>query len=98
MIINGILDILRTGTQWRNLRLCGITWQSVYYYFRRWKQDGTLERLNSILNQKERERQGKESTPSLLCIDSQSIKSVPFVNQDKGIDGNFYTRHKFTMW
>ena len=51
MIINGILDILRTGTQWRNLRLCGITWQSVYYYFRRWKQDGTLERLNSILNQ-----------------------------------------------
>ena len=88
MIINGILDILRTGTQWRNLRLSGLPWQSVYYYFRRWKQDGTLERLNSILNQKERARQGKESTPSLLCIDSQSIKSVPFVNQDKGIDGN----------
>ena len=88
MIINGILEILRTGSQWRNLRLCGLPWQSVYYYFRRWKQDGTLERLNSILNQKERARQGKESTPSLLCIDSQSIKSVPFVNQDKGIDGN----------
>ena len=88
MIINGILDILRTGTQWRNLRFSGLPWQSVYYYFRRWKQDGTLERLNSILNQKERARQGKESTPSLLCIDSQSIKSVPFVNQDKGIDGN----------
>lgn len=88
LIINGILEILRTGTQWRNLRLSSIPWQSVYYYFRRWKQDGTLERLNAILNQKERARQGKESTPSLLCIDSQSIKSVPFVNQDKGIDGN----------
>ncbi|WP_460474686.1 transposase [Emticicia fontis] len=33
-------------------------------------------------------RQNKEATPSLLCIDSQSIKSAPFVNQDKGIDGN----------
>ncbi len=24
----------------------------------------------------------------MLCIDSQSVKSVPFVNKDKGIDGN----------
>lgn len=79
---------MRTGTQWRNLRLSSIPWQSVYYYFRRWRQDETLERLNAILNQKERTRQGKESSPSLLCIDSQSIKSGPFVNQDKGIDGN----------
>lgn len=60
----------------------------VYYYFRKWKNDGTLERLSSQLNKYERIRQGKKPTPSLLCIDSQSIKSAPFVNQDKGVDGN----------
>lgn len=87
-IVNGILEILRTGTQWRNLNHSKLSWQIIYYYFRRWKINGTLERLNSGLNAKERTRQNKEATPSLLCIDSQSIKSVPFVSQDKGIDGN----------
>ena len=87
-IVDGILKVLRTGTQWRNLSLDKVSWQSVYYYFRRWKRDGTLERVNTVLNQKERQRQGKQSTPSLLCIDSQSVKLAPFINQDRGIDGN----------
>jgi transposase len=87
-IVNGILEILRTGTQWRNLNHSKLSWQIIYYYFRRWKINGTLERLNSGLNAKERTRQNKEATPSLLCIDSQSIKSVAFVSQDKVIDGN----------
>lgn len=86
-VINGILEVLRTGTQWRNLNH-KISWQVIYYYFRKWKANGTLERLNSELNKIERKRQGKEQTPSLLCIDSQTIKSVQFVNQQKGIDGN----------
>lgn len=87
-VVNGILEILRTGTQWRNLNHSKLTWQVVYYYFRRWKINGTLERLNNCLNKEERKRQKKAATPSLLCIDSQSIKSVPFVSMDKGIDGN----------
>lgn len=87
-VVNGILEILRTGTQWRNLNHSKLRWQIIYYYFRRWKINGTLERLNNCLNAKERIRQNKKATPSLLCIDSQSIKSVPFVSQDKGIDGN----------
>ena len=89
-IVDCIFEVLRTGTQWRNLCHEKVKWQSVYYYFRRWKQDGSLERLNAGLNQKERQRQGKQATPSLLCIDSQSIKSAPFISQDKGIDGNKY--------
>ena len=63
-------------------------WRSVYYYFRKWKKDGTLQSLNESLNQKERKRQGKEPTPSMLSIDSQSVKAGPFISQEKGIDGN----------
>jgi len=88
LIINGILSILRKGTQWRNLEKCYPSWQIVYYYFVKWGKDGTLERVNSELNKMERKRQGKEGTPSLLSIDSQSVKSVAFINSDKGIDGN----------
>jgi transposase len=87
-VVDAILQVLRTGTQWRNLKHPIVPWRSVYYYFRKWKTDGTLERLNATLNQQERIRQGKAATPSLVCIDSQSVKSVAFVSQHKGIDGN----------
>jgi putative transposase len=87
-IVDGILEILRTGTQWRNVKHSKLPWQVLYYYFRKWKRQGTLERLNSELNKLERKRQGKDETPSLLCIDSQSIKLAPFMNQDRGLDGN----------
>jgi transposase len=87
-IVDAILWYLRTGSQWRNLPECFPPWGSVYYYFRQWKADGTLERLNAGLNRKERARVGKAETPSMLCIDSQSIKAAPFIDQDKGIDGN----------
>lgn len=86
-VVDLILHILRTGEQWRNLQ-GAIPWQSVYYYFRRWRQDGTLVRLNAGLNQLERQRQGKKPTPSMVCIDSQSIKVAPFIKEDKGLDGN----------
>lgn len=87
-VVNGILEVLRTGVQWRNLRRKTMSWQLMYYYFRKWKRNGTLEKLNTHLNQIERLRQGKTPTPSLVCIDSQSIKASSFIRQDKGIDGN----------
>ena len=87
-VVDAIFWILRIGSQWRNLPKCFPPWRSVYYYFLKWKNDGTLQKLNEGLNQKERIRQGKEPTPSMISIDSQSIKVAPFINQDKGIDGN----------
>jgi hypothetical protein len=44
--------------------------------------------LNVRLNKMERIRQGKEEIPSLLSIDSQSIKPGPFTHLNKGVDGN----------
>ncbi len=76
------------GGQWRNLPEGYPAWQSVYYYFSKWQREGVLERLNTHLNRLERKRKGKEDTPSLLSIDSQSVKVVPFIAQATGIDGN----------
>lgn len=87
-VIDAIFWILRIGSQWRNLPESFPPWKSVYYYFQKWKKDGTLQKINEGLNRKERIRQGKEATPSMLNIDSQSVKAGPFVGHDKGIDGN----------
>jgi hypothetical protein len=45
-----------------------------------------LEKLNWALNKMERKRKKKEETPSLLCIDTQSVKFAPFVSHCKGVD------------
>ncbi len=87
-VVDAILWCLRVGNQWRNLPGCFAKWELVYYYFRKWQADGTLEKLNWQLNIRERKRRKKEDSPSLLCIDSQSIKVAPFVRQQTGIDGN----------
>ena len=87
-IVDAILWMLRIGSQWRNLPDSFPPWKSVHYYFLKWKKDGTLQRMNEGLNKKERIRQGKKATPSMLSIDSQSVKAGPFINQDRGIDGN----------
>ncbi len=87
-IVDAILWCLRVGNQWRNLPECFAKWPLVYYYFRKWQADGTLEKLNWQLNIRERKRVKKQDSPSLLCIDSQSIKVASFVAQQTGIDGN----------
>ena len=87
-IVNAIFWILRTGSQWRNLPDHYPKWQSVYYYFSKWKKDGTLIKLNSCLNMMLREQEGREATPSAVSIDTQSVKKAPFVCEDTGIDGN----------
>lgn len=87
-IIDIILWLLRTGCQWRNLPPCWPPWQAVYYYFDVWKQNGTFERINAALNESDRKRVGKMPTPSLACIDSQSVKLGPMICEERGLDPN----------
>lgn len=71
-VMNAILWLLRTGCQWRNLPKQYPHWQAVYYYFDRWKTDGTLEQINRALNQLDREQEEREAFPSVFCVDSQT--------------------------
>ena len=87
-MMNIILWVLRTGCQWRNLPEEWPNWQAVYYYFMRWKQDGTFERINLALNQLDRKRVGKEAYPSVLSIDTQSVKLNSMISEYRGIDAN----------
>ena len=65
-----------------------LPWQTVYYHFRQFKLRGVWEQLLDSLVVKERKRQQREDTPSLLAIDSQSVKIVQFIDEETGIDAN----------
>lgn len=87
-ILNAILWITRVGAQWRNMESKYPPWQSVYYYFRKWRKSGLLGEVLAHLVEQDRERQGRESEASAVAVDSQSVKKVAFVSIETGIDGN----------
>lgn len=48
-VLNAILYVLWTDCPWRMLPHDLPGWSTVYYYFRRWNEDGTLQLVRSIL-------------------------------------------------
>lgn len=91
-ILNAILWLNRTGVQWRELDSQYPPWQTVYYYFRQFKLKGIWEQLLDELVVLERKRQNRHTTPSLLAIDSQSVKIMQFIQEATGIDGSKYIK------
>ena len=88
-VFDAIFFVVRTGIQWRNLKETNFPhWQAVYYYFDKWKKDGTWREINVVLNQLERLQKDREAFPSLGLADSQSIKLIPPFFEARGVDGN----------
>ena len=86
-MMNAIFYVVKTGCQWRYLPSNFPPRGTVYQFFRGLTDRGIFEKINESLRQEIRIRDKRDPNPSLLCIDSQSIKGD--VNlQEKGIDGN----------
>ena len=75
-VLDAVLYLVKTGCQWRQLPLDFPAWQLVYYYFRRWKRSGLVDRLQRRLVRLLRRRSGRTPQPSVGIIDAQSIKST----------------------
>jgi len=75
-IMNAILYLNRTGCQWRMLPHDLPYWQHVAYYFYKWLEDGTIERVNHRLCLQIRSSLGRAEQPSAAVIDSQSVKTT----------------------
>src|SRR5512143_3907904 len=75
-IVNALLYIDRTGCQWRALPHDFPKWEAVYWYFRTWKTDGTLDRLHDELRGDLRRAEGKQRQPSAAVLDTQSVKAT----------------------
>ena len=53
-------------------------WSSVYRWFAYWRDICLFERINHALVMRDRERAGRQASPSAAIIDSQSVKTTKF--------------------
>ena len=65
-MLNGMLWIVRSGAQWRELPEAYGPWQSVYARFAKWRDDGTLEAIFRALS--------ADADMENLSLDSTCIK------------------------
>ena len=75
-VVNGILYVLRGGMPWRMVPHDLPPWGTVWWYFRKWRADGTWERVEEALRSQVREREGRDATPSAAIIDSHRSYAV----------------------
>jgi putative transposase len=75
-IVKGILYINRTGVQWASLPHDLPPKSTVHYYYKQWRQDGTWDELLAALREQVRQKEGREPPPSMLIVDSQSVKTA----------------------
>ena len=75
-VLNGLMYVLSTGCQWRAMPKDLPPKSTVNFYFCRWRDDGTLDRLHHALYVRCREQADREASPTAAIIDSQSVKGA----------------------
>jgi transposase len=79
-LVNAILYFLRAGMAWRLLPHEFAPWPTVYYHLRRWlrrwQREGVWDRVHHTLVMADRERVGREASPSAAILDSQSVRTA----------------------
>jgi putative transposase len=63
-ILDAILYVLRGGCAWRLLPHDFPPWKTVYHYFRKWRLDGTWEKLNAAIRERLRFASGATRSPA----------------------------------
>jgi putative transposase len=86
MVINAILYVTVGGIHWRMLPREYPKWQSVYTYFRNWRDDGTWQRIHDTLRAEVRRRDGRHKHPTAGSIDSQTVKTGNTPDGVRGFD------------
>ena len=86
--MNAILYQVRAGGSWRMLPRDFPPWETVYGYFARWRDDGTLDALHDALREQVRaKRERRNPVPSAGIVDSQTVKGADTVGSaTRGFD------------
>ncbi|QDM15534.1 IS5 family transposase [Tardiphaga sp. vice352] len=75
-VLNAIFYVLSTGCQWSAMPKDLPPKSTAHLYFMVWDWDGTLDRIHDALYVATREAAGREASPTVAIIDSQSSKAA----------------------
>jgi putative transposase len=86
-VLDAVFYLLRSGCAWRLLPREFPPWRTVYYWLRKWRIEGTFERLKTVLRERLRELWGRNAQPSAGIVDSRSAKTAGVGGEQRGYDG-----------
>jgi len=75
-VVDALLYVVKTGCQWRQLPSDYPPWKTVHEHFRAWRDSGVWERIGQTLREQGRKAGGRNATPTVAIIDSQSAKTA----------------------
>lgn len=73
-VINAVRYLVRSGCGWRMLPIHFGPWQTVYGWFRELARRFLFQTIHDVALMLDRERAGREASPSAAVIDSQSVR------------------------
>lgn len=99
MVLQGILYVLVSGCAWRLLPREYPPASTVYYYFKKWRDDGSWKRIHDHLMQWVRVCEDRFASPSAASLDSQSVPTAVMVHHHVGFDAAklIKGRKRFTL-
>src|SRR5258708_16110892 len=84
-VINAVRYLVRSGCGWRMLPIHFGPWQTVYGWFRELARRFLFQTIHDLALMVDRERTGREASPSAGVVDSQSVKA-PAPGATRGYD------------
>jgi transposase len=86
-IVEAILYVVRTGCSWRQLPHDFPPWATVFWYFKQWRADDTVDRIHDALRDRVRDVAGRDPMASAGIVDAQSVRAADTVGAgSRGFD------------
>src|SRR6201999_2014517 len=74
-VMNAVRYLVRSGCGWRVLPIHSGPWQPVYSWFRELARRFLFQTIHDVALMVDRERAGREASPTAGVVDSQSVKA-----------------------
>src|SRR5437763_16183386 len=72
-VLDGIFYLARSGCQWGLLPHDFPPWSTLHTWYRRWRTEGTWDRVNEALARQVRRRAGRDPSPRASGVASPSV-------------------------